>query len=114
MHTDHSHDCATPVEVLLATARAQGLGAIAVTDHNEISGALEARAQAEAAGVKVIVGEEVKTADQGEVIGLFIEEKIPRGLTLARRSPRSSARAASSTCRTRSTACTRCPTTSTC
>jgi predicted metal-dependent phosphoesterase TrpH len=82
MHTDHSGDCATPVEVLLATARAQGLGAIAVTDHNEISGALEARAQAAASGVKVIVGEEVKTADQGEVIGLFIEEKIPRGLTL--------------------------------
>ena len=47
MHTDHSGDCATPVEVLLATAREQGLGAIAVTDHNEISGALEARAQAE-------------------------------------------------------------------
>ncbi len=83
MHTDHSHDCATPVEVLLATAHTQGLGAIAVTDHNEISGALEARAQAEEAGVKVIVGEEVKTAGQGEVIGLFIEEKIPRGLSLS-------------------------------
>jgi predicted metal-dependent phosphoesterase TrpH len=82
MHTDHSHDCATPVEVLLATARDQGLGAIAVTDHNEISGALEARAKAAEFGVKVIVGEEVKTASQGEVIGLFIEEKIPRGLTL--------------------------------
>jgi hypothetical protein len=82
MHTDHSPDCATPVEVLLATARAQGLGAIAVTDHNEISGALEARAQARSAGVKVIVAEEVKTAGQGEVIGLFIEEKIPRGLSL--------------------------------
>jgi hypothetical protein len=82
MHTDHSHDCATPVEVLLATARAQGLGAIAVTDHNEISGALEARAQGPGASVKVIVGEEVKTADQGEVIGLFIEQKIPRGLSL--------------------------------
>ncbi|HEX5225227.1 MAG TPA: PHP domain-containing protein [Solirubrobacteraceae bacterium] len=82
MHTDHSHDCATPVEVLLATAREQGLGAIAVTDHNEISGALEARAQAAAAGVKVIVGEEVKTAGEGEVIGLFLEEKIPRGLSL--------------------------------
>jgi hypothetical protein len=82
MHTDHSPDCATPVEVLLATARAQGLGAIAVTDHNEISGALEARAKARAAGVKVIVAEEVKTAGQGEVIGLFIEEKIPRGLSL--------------------------------
>jgi PHP domain/Glycosyltransferase Family 4 len=82
MHTDHSPDCATPVEVLLASAREQGLGAIAVTDHNEISGALEARERAQAAGVKVIVGEEVKTASQGEVIGLFLEEKIPRGLSL--------------------------------
>ncbi|HEY4429373.1 MAG TPA: PHP domain-containing protein [Solirubrobacteraceae bacterium] len=82
MHTDHSGDCATPVEVLLATAREQRLGAIAVTDHNEISGALEARDRARAAGVKVIVGEEVKTAGQGEVIGLFIEEKIPRGLSM--------------------------------
>jgi hypothetical protein len=83
MHTDHSGDCATPVEVLLQTAKAQGLGAIAVTDHNEISGALEARALAADYGVKVIVAEEVKTAIQGEVIGLFLEEKIPRGLTLA-------------------------------
>jgi glycosyltransferase involved in cell wall biosynthesis len=80
MHTDHSPDCATPVEVLLATARAEGLGAIAVTDHNEVSGALEAVRKA--SGVKVIVGEEVKTATQGEVIGLFLHEKIPRGLTL--------------------------------
>ena len=80
MHTDHSHDCATPVDKLLDAAKAAGLGAIAVTDHNEISGALEAREAAD--GIKVIVAEEVKTEDQGEVIGLFIEEKIPRGLTL--------------------------------
>jgi PHP domain-containing protein/glycosyl transferase family 4 len=83
MHTDHSHDCETPVEVLLATAKEVGLGAIAVTDHNEISGALEAHEKAQAANVKVIVGEEVKTAEQGEVIGLFLKEKIPRGLTMA-------------------------------
>ncbi len=80
MHTDHSPDCATPVDTLLETAERVGLGAIAITDHNEISGALEARERAN--GVKVIVAEEVKTADQGEVIGLFIEEKIPRGMTL--------------------------------
>jgi len=79
MHTDHSHDCATPVEVLLAQARARGLGAIAVTDHNEVSGALEARAKA--SGIKVIVGEEVKTRNQGEVIGLFIEKRIPPGMS---------------------------------
>ena len=80
MHTDHSPDCATPVGTLLDTAKRVGLGAIAITDHNEISGALEARERAD--GIKVIVSEEVKTADQGEVIGLFIEEKIPRGMTL--------------------------------
>ncbi|MHB1998753.1 MAG: PHP domain-containing protein [Solirubrobacteraceae bacterium] len=87
MHTNHSGDCETPVEVLLQTASERGLGAIAVTDHNEISGALEARRKAAeldlSPPVKVIVGEEVKTASQGEVIGLFIEELIPRGLSLA-------------------------------
>jgi hypothetical protein len=72
------------VEVLLATARDRGLGAIAITDHNEISGALAAREVAEEmGGIKVIVAEEVKTAEQGEVIGLFLERKIPRGMTMA-------------------------------
>ncbi len=84
MHTDHSPDCATPVKVLLETARDRGLGAIAITDHNEVSGALEARRIAKEMGdIKVIVAEEVKTAEQGEVIGLFLEEKIPRGMTMA-------------------------------
>ena len=83
MHTDHSPDCATPVATLLDAAGAAGLGAIAVTDHNEVSGAHEARAQSERdGGVKVIVAEEDKTANQGEVIALFIEEKIPRGMSL--------------------------------
>ncbi len=84
MHTDHSGDCATPVEVLVETAKDRGMGAIAVTDHNEISGALLARDYAErVGGIQVIVGEEVKTAEQGEVIGLFIEERIERGMTMA-------------------------------
>jgi predicted metal-dependent phosphoesterase TrpH/glycosyltransferase involved in cell wall biosynthesis len=81
MHTDHSYDCATPVEVLLDAAKERGLGAVAVTEHNEISGALEAAAKAE--GIKVIVGEEVKTGSEGEVIGLFLTEKIAKGMTMA-------------------------------
>jgi predicted metal-dependent phosphoesterase TrpH/glycosyltransferase involved in cell wall biosynthesis len=80
MHTDHSPDCATPVDVLLETAKERGLGAIAVTDHNEISGAWEAHERAN--GIKVIVSEEVKTEHEGEVIGLFIKDKIPRGMSL--------------------------------
>jgi predicted metal-dependent phosphoesterase TrpH/glycosyltransferase involved in cell wall biosynthesis len=83
MHTDHSPDCATPVRTLLETAKERGLGAIAITDHNEISGALEAREIADEVGIKVIVAEEVKTAHQGEVIGLFLDELIPRGMTMA-------------------------------
>src|SRR5204863_121976 len=61
--------------------RAVAAGAVPVTDHNEISGAQDALAKAD--GVKVIVAEEVKTASQGEVIGLFLSEKIARGMTLA-------------------------------
>jgi glycosyltransferase involved in cell wall biosynthesis len=84
MHTDHSPDCATPVELLLETAKERGLGAIAITDHNEISGALEAREVAERiGGIKVIVAEEVKTAHEGEVIGLFLDQKIERGMSMA-------------------------------
>ena len=84
MHTDHSPDCATPAELLLETAKERGLGAIAITDHNEISGALEAREIAERiGGIKVIVAEEVKTAHEGEVIGLFLSERIERGMSMA-------------------------------
>jgi predicted metal-dependent phosphoesterase TrpH len=83
MHTDHSPDCATPVDTLLDTAKRVGLGAIAITDHNEISGALEALEIAERiGGIKVIVAEEVKTAHQGEVIGLFLRERIERGMSM--------------------------------
>jgi glycosyltransferase involved in cell wall biosynthesis len=84
MHTDHSPDCATPVKVLLETAKERGLGAIAITDHNEISGALEAQeVAARIGGIKVILAEEVKTAHEGEVIGLFIRERIDRGMSMA-------------------------------
>jgi glycosyltransferase involved in cell wall biosynthesis len=83
MHTDHSPDCATPAEVLLETAKARGLGAIAITDHNEISGAFEAEEiAARIGGIKVIVAEEVKTAHEGEVIGLFLRERIERGMSM--------------------------------
>ena len=79
MHTNHSHDCATDPEALLDHCIAQGLGAVAITDHNEVSGALEAAALGKP--ITVIVGEEVKTS-QGEVIGLFLRERIERGMTM--------------------------------
>ena len=81
LHTSWSHDCQIPVEDLLDHAEAEGLGAIAVTDHNVFGGAREAVEQARGRDVVVIPGEEMKTADQGEVIGLFLSEEIPRGLS---------------------------------
>ena len=80
MHTSHSHDCATDPEALVDHCIAQGLGAIAITDHNEIAGAVEAAALGKP--ITVIVGEEVKTS-QGEVIGLFLDERIEKGMTMA-------------------------------
>jgi predicted metal-dependent phosphoesterase TrpH len=81
LHTSWSHDCQIPVEDLLDHAEAEGLGAIAVTDHNVFGGALEAVDLARDRDLIVIPGEEVKTADQGEVIGLFLSEEIPRGMS---------------------------------
>jgi predicted metal-dependent phosphoesterase TrpH/glycosyltransferase involved in cell wall biosynthesis len=81
LHTSWSHDCSIDVDELLDHAEAQGLGAIAVTDHNVFGGALEAAERARGRRLVVIPGEEIKTAEQGEVIGLFLREEIPRGMS---------------------------------
>ena len=83
LHTEWSHDCSIPTEDLLDHAEAIGLGGIAVTDHNVFGGALEAVDIARTRDLVVILGEEIKTDDQGEVIGLFLEEEITRGMTFA-------------------------------
>jgi predicted metal-dependent phosphoesterase TrpH len=83
MHTRWSHDCSIPVSELLDHAQLEGLGAIAITDHNVFSGALEAVESARERDLIVIPGEEVKTKGQGEVIGLFLREEIPRGMPFA-------------------------------
>jgi predicted metal-dependent phosphoesterase TrpH len=81
MHTSWSHDCSIDAAELVDHAEAEGLGAIAVTDHNVFGGALETVDYARGRDLVVIAGEEVKTDDQGEVIGLFLEREIPRGLS---------------------------------
>jgi predicted metal-dependent phosphoesterase TrpH len=81
MHTSWSHDCSIDAAELVDYADAEGLGAIAVTDHNVFGGALEAADYARGRDLVVIPGEEVKTAGQGEVIGLFLEREIPRGMS---------------------------------
>jgi predicted metal-dependent phosphoesterase TrpH/glycosyltransferase involved in cell wall biosynthesis len=83
MHTSWSHDCRVEVADLLDHAEAEGLGAIAITDHNAFGGAREAMELARSRDLVVIPGEEVKTDGQGEVIGLFLREEIPRGLSFA-------------------------------
>ena len=77
MHTCFSRDCATPLERLVDRCVLSGLNCIAVTDHNTIQSALAVK---EMAPLTVIVGEEIKTAD-GDIIGLFLHEEVPPGLT---------------------------------
>ena len=108
MHTSWSHDCSIDAEELLDHAEAEGLGAIAVTDHNVFGGALEAVELARGRDLIVIPGEEVKTDGQGEVIGLFLQRGDPARHVLRRHDrgdPRR--RTGSSTSPTRSTGCTR-------
>ena len=78
VHTDYSFDSNTSPADLVATARDQGVECIAVTDHDEIRGALEAREISD--DVRIIVGSEVTTQD-GHLIGLFLEDNVEPGLT---------------------------------
>jgi glycosyltransferase involved in cell wall biosynthesis len=82
IHTHHSKDCVMPVADILERAREVGLDVVAITDHDSAAGGLEARELADRYGVRVIVGEEVKSSE-GEVIGLFLERTIPGGMTFA-------------------------------
>ncbi len=83
MHTSWSWDCSTGVRELVDHAEAEGLGAIAITDHNAFGGALEAVELARGRSLTVIPAEEIKTDGDGEVIGLFLSREIPRGMSFA-------------------------------
>ena len=82
-HTHYSSDGGMSPAALLLAAKSRGLDCIAVTDHNTVRGALEALSLSEAdpSLPRVIPGVEVFTAD-GEVIGLYLREDIPRGTPL--------------------------------
>jgi predicted metal-dependent phosphoesterase TrpH len=77
-HSEYSPDSRTPLRAQAEAIRAAKLDVVCATDHNTIEGALRLRELAD--GFRVIVGEEVSTRD-GEIIGLFLERPIPRGLS---------------------------------
>lgn len=76
IHTCFSSDGTSGVEDVITTALRRGLGALAITDHCTIEGALAVQA---AAPFPVIVGEEISTT-AGEIIGLYLREQVPCGL----------------------------------
>jgi predicted metal-dependent phosphoesterase TrpH len=78
VHTTYSDGLASPQQVL-DIAQQQGLDLIAITDHDSVAGALQAR-ELHAGGrydFDLIVGTEVTTARGVHVLALFIEERIP-------------------------------------
>ena len=77
VHTEYSKDCRLKLEEIARIVSAGKIDAVAITDHNEIEGAIRLR---EMASFPVIVGEEISTAG-GEIIGLFLEKKIEPGLS---------------------------------
>ena len=109
MHTDWSHDCSIPAAGLVDHAEEIGLGGIAVTDHNVFGGALEAVELARD-GPRRNPRRRVKTHGQGEVIGLFLGEEIPRGMSFAETIAAIRDQGGLVYLPTRSTACMRSPT----
>ena len=88
-HSYYSPDSIASPEQLLRRAKARRINVLAVTDHDTTRGGLVAQELAAKSfpELRVIVGEEVRTRD-GEILGLFLSEEVPRGLsaeeTLAR------------------------------
>ena len=76
-HTYHSPDSLISPRRLVEACREKGIDCVAVTDHNSIQGALAVR---ELADFPVIIGEEIRSA-AGEIIALFLNEEVPRGLS---------------------------------
>jgi hypothetical protein len=76
-HTHYSPDSILSPKQFVREAMRRRLDAVAVTDHNTIRGALPVR---ELADFSVIIGEEVRSKD-GEILGLFLSEEIPKGLS---------------------------------
>jgi predicted metal-dependent phosphoesterase TrpH len=76
-HTYFSPDSLTSPEKYVQTCLERSINCVAVTDHNDIGGAL---AVEKLASFKVIIGEEVESSE-GEIIGLFLQEVVPAGLS---------------------------------
>jgi predicted metal-dependent phosphoesterase TrpH len=76
IHTIYSYDGTASVPAVLTRARQIGLDVIAITDHDEIAGALKALELAPNYGVEVIPGSEITTAE-GDLLALNITEKVP-------------------------------------
>ena len=83
IHSIYSHDATTTVRAILKQASDVGLNVIAVTDHDEIRGSLEARELAPKYGIEAISGAEVTTKD-GHLVALFVDTLPPSGLPLLR------------------------------
>ena len=80
IHTTYSDGMATVSAVLEVASRSE-LDVIAITDHDTVAGALEARERAGHYGVQVIPGTEITTAE-GHLLALFVDRRIPSGRSL--------------------------------
>jgi len=74
LHTAASGDAVTTLDQLAERVAQAGIDVVCITDHNETSAALTAVARG--IGARVIVGEEIRTR-AGDLIGLFLAERIP-------------------------------------
>jgi predicted metal-dependent phosphoesterase TrpH len=81
-HSHYSRDSVLSPEAYIRECVRRGITCAAVTDHDAVDGAFYIRdlAARQGAPLKIIVGEEVKTAE-GEIIGLFLKELVPRGMS---------------------------------
>ena len=77
VHSKYSADSKSSLDDIVDHCKANGINCVAITDHNEIAGAVELK---KTASFVVIIGEEILTSS-GEIIGLFLTEHVPAQLS---------------------------------
>jgi len=77
IHTEYSLDCSTPIEKIVERCQEVGINCIVVADHGTVEGAVQIK---KFAPFPIIVAEEILTT-QGEIMGMFLKDTIPGGLT---------------------------------
>jgi predicted metal-dependent phosphoesterase TrpH len=81
VHSGHSVDTEVEIKDILKMAKARNLNGLAITDHNEIAGSLEAFGLAKEMNDFMVIRAIEVSSSEGHIIAYGVDKKIPRDMS---------------------------------